>query len=35
MWLNFQPGDRDYAYYKSKAEVYKRILSDIVQMEVA
>jgi len=35
MWLNFQPGDQNYEYYKSKAEVYKRILSDIVQMEVA
>ena len=29
MWLNFGPGDRDYAYYKSKAEVYQRILAGI------
>jgi len=35
MWSNFHPGDDGYEYYKSKAAVYKRILSDIIQMEVA
>ena len=29
MWLNFHPGDDEYEYYKSKAEVYKRILAGI------
>lgn len=29
MWLNFRPGDRDYEYYSSKADVYRRILSQI------
>lgn len=24
MWLNFRPGEENYEYYKSKAEVYKR-----------
>lgn len=24
-WLNFREGDKDYPYYKSKAEVYSRI----------
>jgi hypothetical protein len=25
-WRNFRPGDKDYDYYKSKAEVYQGIL---------
>jgi len=29
MWLNFHPGDRDYEYYRSKAQVYQRILAGI------
>lgn len=28
-WRNFRPGDTDYEYYKSKAEVYNRILEKI------
>ena len=32
MWLNFHPGDRDYAYYKSKAQVYQRIIAGINYM---
>lgn len=28
-WRNFRPGDADYDYYKSKAEVYARILEKI------
>ena len=32
MWLNFGPGDRDYAYYKSKAEVYQRVIAGINYM---
>jgi hypothetical protein len=28
-WRNFRPGDTDYEYYKSKAEVYNRILAKI------
>jgi hypothetical protein len=32
MWLNFGPGDRDYAYYRSKAEVYQRIIAGINYM---
>ena len=32
MWSNFQPGDRDYAYYKSKAQVYQRIIAGINYM---
>ena len=27
MWRNFRPGDVDYDYYKSKAEVYSMILN--------
>jgi hypothetical protein len=26
-WKNFSPGDKDYDYYKSKAEVYRAILA--------
>ena len=29
-WKNFRPGERDYEYYMSKAEVYNRILAEIV-----
>jgi hypothetical protein len=29
-WKNFRPGDRDYDYYKSKADVYRRIVDAIV-----
>lgn len=29
MWRNFTPQDRDYEYYQSKADVYKRILAKI------
>lgn len=29
MWKNFTPNDADYAYYMSKADVYKRILAKI------
>ncbi len=28
-WRNFRPGDTDYEYYKSKAEVYARIIEKI------
>jgi hypothetical protein len=28
-WNNFREGERDYHYYKSKAEVYKRICSKL------
>jgi len=29
-WKNFRPGERDYDYYMAKADVYNRILSQIV-----
>ena len=29
-WKNFCPGERDYEYYMSKADVYNRILQEIV-----
>ena len=29
-WKNFRPGERDYEYYMSKAEVYNRILEEIM-----
>lgn len=29
-WRNFRPGERDYDYYMSKADVYNRILARIV-----
>lgn len=29
-WKNFRPGERDYEYYMSKADVYNRILEKIV-----
>ena len=28
-WKNFTPHDRDYQYYKSKADIYKRIIQSI------
>jgi len=28
-WKNFRPGERDYEYYQSKADVYARILEQI------
>ena len=28
-WKNFRPGERDYEYYMSKADVYNRILAQI------
>lgn len=28
-WKNFRPGERDYEYYISKADVYNRILKEI------
>jgi hypothetical protein len=28
-WKNFRPGDNDYDYYMSKADVYNRILAQI------
>ena len=28
-WKNFRPGDRDYEYYKAKADVYNRIVQVI------
>lgn len=29
-WKNFRPGERDYDYYMSKADVYNRILAEIL-----
>ena len=29
-WKNFRPGERDYEYYMSKADVYNRILEEIL-----
>lgn len=29
-WRNFRPGERDYDYYQAKADVYNRILSQII-----
>jgi hypothetical protein len=28
-WRNFTPTDRDYEYYKSKADIYNRIIQSI------
>lgn len=28
-WLNFREGDRDYLYYKSKADIYSRIVTKL------
>ena len=32
-WSNFRPGDRDYDYYKSKADVYAQIVEKLVDIE--
>jgi hypothetical protein len=29
-WRNFRPGERDYDYYMSKADVYNRIVAEIM-----
>lgn len=29
-WKNFRPGESDYDYYMSKADVYNRILAQII-----
>ena len=29
-WKNFRPGERDYDYYMSKADVYNRIVAQIL-----
>ncbi len=29
-WKNFRPGERDYDYYMSKADVYNRIIAQIM-----
>ena len=29
-WRNFRPGDADYEYYASKAEVYTRIINQLL-----
>jgi hypothetical protein len=29
-WRNFRPGERDYDYYMSKADVYNRIVAQII-----
>ena len=29
-WKNFRPGERDYEYYKAKADVYNEIVSQLV-----
>lgn len=29
MWSNFRPGEQNYEYYMSKADVYKRILAKL------
>jgi len=29
-WKNFRPGERDYDYYMAKADVYNRILAEIL-----
>ncbi len=28
-WLNFNPTDKDYTYYKSKADIYNKIIENI------
>jgi hypothetical protein len=28
-WINFREGDRDYLYYKSKADIYQRICNKL------
>lgn len=29
LWLNFREGDSNYLYYKSKADIYKRIVDKL------
>jgi len=29
MWMNFHPNDRDYDYYMSRVDVYKRIVQKL------
>lgn len=29
-WLNFRPGERDYDYYMSKADIYQRICDQLI-----
>jgi hypothetical protein len=29
-WKNFRPGEQNYEYYMSKADVYNRILEEII-----
>lgn len=29
-WLNFRPGERDYDYYMSKADIYNRICDQLI-----
>jgi hypothetical protein len=29
-WRNFRPGERDYEYYKSKADTYNAIMAQLV-----
>lgn len=28
-WLNFRPGERDYDYYMSKADIYNRVCNQL------
>lgn len=30
-WRNFTPNDRDYEYYKSKADIYNRIINSLTK----
>ena len=30
-WRNFTPNDRDYEYYKSKADIYNRIINSLIK----
>lgn len=32
-WSNFRPGDRDYDYYKSKADVYAQIVEKLIDTQ--
>lgn len=29
-WSNFRPGDRDYEYYQSKADIYREIVKGLL-----
>lgn len=29
-WLNFRPGERDYDYYMSKADIYNRVCNRLI-----